>query len=296
MYEAASMLAAANSIVEEVVFLAARRAGQSEVLADRWKTYAEARVRRDGPLVPEVVLLRARDAWFRQLSDYRNALTHRGSIPVGGFGYYPPGDPSPEATDPAMNLFLVPDHASIGRPARPATWTYRDGRRLEDLVRDVWQGLESLLLDVGREWGETPPSAGSVPADQVPNVVVALPKLAMLGAPGGALIAPIFTTEALALAFLATQPTMRAEPTPTRLCHLGPPRWLLWIPSLSSAPAGIDRLLFAIDPTIAPGRGIVHEQVVGDLAVQPLRALPSGLFVDLPAEDVPGVDTIYVLR
>jgi hypothetical protein len=59
---------------------------------------------------------------------------------------------------------LVPDRASVVRPNRPDSWTFKEGRRLEVLVRDLWSELLAFARDVGTCWGFAMPAADKPPS------------------------------------------------------------------------------------------------------------------------------------
>jgi len=156
LFETQALLTAMRAFVEEVLYVGARRAGDSQHAADG-RAAQEARGR--GTL-PEATVLESHRAWFVELTDYRNALVHRGTR--SQFGYVPVAADLPQAADPTFNVMLVPDRASIARPNRPDSWTFAEGARLEVLVRGAWAGLLGFARDVGRTWGQALPE-GAVP-------------------------------------------------------------------------------------------------------------------------------------
>ena len=171
LFETQALLAAVRAFVEEVLYVGARRAGDVPAAIDR-------RIERDlrgGGTLPETLILDRRRAWFDELTDYRNALMHRGTL--GQFGYVPPAVDVPHADDPAFNVMLVPDRASIRRPNRPDSWTFTEGGRLEVLVRGSWSELLVFAREVGRCWGCALPEGLNPPlAAQFGSTVLVLPR------------------------------------------------------------------------------------------------------------------------
>ncbi len=309
VFEASDMLGAARGAIDEIVYLAARMSGASEEHADRWAAYRlVTQVPPAHHLVPAVLALRARAAWFLETNDYRNALTHRGSRNPIGTGYYPRNDVLPEARDPGMNLFLVPDRASIENHARPHLWTYRDGLRLEDLVARIYAGFEELLKAVGTAWGFVLPPEGTMPIEQRPNIVahVATPVITWMH---GTFYAGIFTTDEHARRFMAKcfPGDPNVEPLPVHLCHVGTtPRFILnFSPIEEKLGAELRKLgaqdgyiKLAVDPRYNPRTaGIAYEHEAGSIPMSYLFAAgKGGIKVDVLAETFPGREVVYVIR
>lgn len=308
VFEASSMLGAVRGAIDEIVYFAARLSGVAEVDADRWAAYRlVTQVPPAHQLVPAVLVLRARSAWFLEINDYRNALIHRGSRNPIGTGYYPRNDVLPEARDPGMNLFLVPDRASTGNHARPHLWTYRDGLRLEDLVERTYTGFEELLQAVGTAWGFVLPTDGTAPIDQRPNIVahIVTPMITWMH---GTFYAGIFTTEEQAHRFLAecfpNDPDV--EPVPVHQCRLGTtPRYILNFRTGARLGAELRKfgvqggdIKLAVDPTYNPRTaGIAYRHEVGTIPISYLLAAgEADAKVDLLAETFPGREVVYVIR
>jgi hypothetical protein len=202
VFEAAAMLTAARTAVDEMLYIAARRAGATPADADDWKvSTAVACNLTNAPRynVAEVLSLRARLGWYSEMNEYRNVLVHRGwREQVGGF--FPVGVSLPEATDPTRNVMLVPDRGSLTRVRRGDKWTYLDGTRLEHIVERAADGLNEFLDDIGRTcWGGGLPAAGTAPKDKLPNMLVILPHAALVVA--GDIHMPVFASEARARTF-----------------------------------------------------------------------------------------------
>ena len=171
LFETQALLAATRAFVEEVLYVGARRAGDPQQAADR----RVDRELRGGGSLAEAVVLENHRAWFDELTDYRNALVHRGTR--GQFGYVPVAVDLPQAADPTFNVMLVPDRGSIARPNRPDSWTFAEGRRLEVLVRGTWTGLLTFAREVGMSWGcAIPEGATPPPGAQHASTVLVIPR------------------------------------------------------------------------------------------------------------------------
>lgn len=171
LFEAPALLSAARSFVEEVIYVGARLAGGPPPDAHR---RAEKELKGGGSL-PERKILGRHLAWFEELTEYRNALVHRGMM--GRFGYAPVGATVVTADDPTFNVMLVPDRASIQKPNRPDAWTFNDGTRLETLLGDTWSGLLTFAREIGALWGRTiPPGAVPPPGAEHGSTLLVLPR------------------------------------------------------------------------------------------------------------------------
>lgn len=135
--EAAAYLTAARTLVDLVVYVAARRNGCSPRAADEWEASRAIIPRADRPVeqryenVSEVALLRSHADWFNTLNDYRNCMNHRGWSDQS-FGYFDEADTAPERDNPLNNVMLLPNHASIGGRKRPHQWSYTERARLDN--------------------------------------------------------------------------------------------------------------------------------------------------------------------
>jgi hypothetical protein len=111
IFEAAAMVTAARTAVDEILYIAARRSGASPTDAGGWKVDVAitCNLSKDAHYhVPEVVALRGHLGWYEELNKYRNVLVHRGWRPQFG-GFFPIGSTLPEASDPSRNLMLTPN-------------------------------------------------------------------------------------------------------------------------------------------------------------------------------------------
>jgi hypothetical protein len=184
VWEASAFLGSARTVVDLIVYVAARRAGKSEATADRWDA-SEAIAPKCEPGgtpptrfdVPEVLALRGRRRWFELLNLYRNVVYHRG-LGSNRWGYHSRGDSAEEASDPSFNAMLLPDESSLRDRKRPHEWTYSDGRRLDELVNELDAGLSELLIEIlTTVWGCEIPKPGTIPKSEQPTAMlhVALP-------------------------------------------------------------------------------------------------------------------------
>ncbi len=217
VYEAAGVLGASRSAVDEIMFVSARRAGESASGASRWEASPAifASVPRDPRATQraaaysqsdEVLSLRAERDWFAEMNAYRVAFTHHGWNPSIG-AFYPAASPLPEASDPRYNVMLIPDPASLEGPTtrgrRSNAWTYVQQLRLEDLVVRVHDGLERVVQDIAlRVWRMPVPPDGTEPRDRRPNVILHLPRPAFVLVDDRA-VWPVFATERDASGFHA---------------------------------------------------------------------------------------------
>jgi hypothetical protein len=194
-YELQALAGAARLLVDEVVFLIAKRYGQ--------QGWAAARIFRDPVAVaspadqPEVHRLRNHTAWFDLLNTYRNAFFHSGW--KHGSGHFEPERKA--AGLPAMNALLVPDRVSLAGRSRPYEWTYNDGTTVDDVCNGVYEGLLTMLGDLcAHEWGTPLPTPGTIAEDDRPNLIVALP-IPIVVSIGDSLVAPIFSSRERAFDF-----------------------------------------------------------------------------------------------
>jgi hypothetical protein len=184
VWEASAFLGSARTVVDLLIYVAARRAGKSEAAADRWDASAAIAPKCEPggtpPTrfdVPEVLALRARGRWFELLNLYRNVVYHRG-LGIDRWGYHSRGDSAEEASDPTFNAMLLPDESSLRDRRRPHDWTYSDARRLDELVNELDAGLSELLVEIlTTVWGCEIPKPVTKPKSEHPTAMlhVALP-------------------------------------------------------------------------------------------------------------------------
>jgi hypothetical protein len=242
--EAAAFLGAVRTLVDIVVYLAARRAGKSPSSASDWQASDAINPPRKGGAtgsvptrydVPEVLEIRKRQPWFDDLNLYRNAVYHRG---WGGesYGYYFPSELAEEANDPSHNAFLLPDRDALVDRKLPHEWTYSNRQRLDDFVESIYVNGMALLEEVVTKiWGQALPADGSVPVTEQPDTLLTLPFPAYLQHPGRKVL-PVFTSVEAARSFpqygaRRQELTIRAV-APTTLGD-DPPGFLLPVPLTS---------------------------------------------------------------
>jgi hypothetical protein len=239
--EAAAFLGAMRTLVDIVVYLAARRAGKSASSASEWQASDAIDPPRKGggtgsiPLkydVPEILEIRGRQPWFDDLNLYRNAVYHRG-WGEEKYGFYFPGELAEEAADASHNAFLLPDRDALVDRKLPHLWTYANGKRLDDFVESIYADGISLLEEiVTKLWGQPLPADGTVPVAEQPNSLLFLPFPAYLQHPSRKVL-PVFTSEEAARSFKhygvhRQELTLRAV-LPTTLGD-DPPGFLLPVP------------------------------------------------------------------
>lgn len=207
--EAAAFLGAFRTIVDILVYLAARRAGKSASNASSWQASDAINPPQKGGAtgsiptkydVPEVLEIRKRQPWFDDLNLYRNAVYHRG---WGGesYGFYFPGELAEEASDPSYNAFLLPDRDALVDRKLPHLWTYSNQTRLDTFVESIYVDGMALLEEVVTQfWGQSLPADGTVPVAEQPNTLLFLPFPAYLQHPKRKVL-PVFTSEAAARSF-----------------------------------------------------------------------------------------------
>lgn len=183
--EAAGYLSAVRTAVDIIVYVAARRSGRSISAADKWEACkAILPLSKPQPTkydTEDIKALRQHKAWFEILNLYRNCMSHRGWHDQS-FGYFSRGDTAPEADDPAHNVMLVPDLASLNQRARPDKWAYTDRKWLDALVDEVADGTEAALGDLFAVWGIPDPPPGKIPLKDQPTVFLGVPLVrAILG-------------------------------------------------------------------------------------------------------------------
>lgn len=195
VFEATAALGASRTLVDEVIHVTARRYGHA-----RWEASDAVKGTKVAMDVPEVQLLRERAAWFERLNKYRNVLLHRGWKGDAG-AYFPPGASEPEARDPERNLLLVPDLESLAGDARAHQWTYEANVHLETLVGEVLDGMRDFVDAVAlTAWDGKVPKAGTIPAHEQANTLVACPRPVPFAGPDEIYL-PVFSAEHLATSF-----------------------------------------------------------------------------------------------
>jgi hypothetical protein len=156
-FEAVACLGAARTFVDQVYYVAQRRAGIPSIDKDKETAKAIEQPKHRFHLLPEVVLLREGYLpWFKELNAYRNAALHVGSRE--SMGVHRPGAMSKFATKADTNVLLAPDRSSLGK--RPHEWSYKSGERLENVIARAADGLLRFALAVGRRWGGDLPAKG----------------------------------------------------------------------------------------------------------------------------------------
>lgn len=195
-YELQALAGAARLLVDEVLFLIAKRHGTNHL---DWKA---AQVLRE-TIVPgspadraDIHRLRIHRGWFDMLNSYRNAFFHSGW--KHGSGHFE-RDGRQAGEQPGMNALLMPDRAALRRP--PYEWTYNDRTSIDDVCGGIYKGLITMLGDLcTNEWGTPVPPPGTMTEEQRFNIIVALPSPIIVST-GDCLLAPIFSSRERAMEF-----------------------------------------------------------------------------------------------
>lgn len=208
LFEAAGVLGAVRVAIDELIFLIGRRHGHRAATIDsKWKAvdiFSEADFDKSALDVEEVRVLRDRRDWQDRVNVYRNMLHHRGWRE--GLGAYFPRDAThPEASDPSINVMLVPDRESLRGTTRPHKWTYSERGRLEDLVAESIDGLRDVVLAIATKcWNAALPTPGKwddLPTTELPSMAVSLPIPAVAFVRNRPVV-PLFSTKSSAEAWL----------------------------------------------------------------------------------------------
>ena len=200
-YELQAMAGGARVLVDELLFLTARRY-HPILSAMEERSWAAATVFRK-PVVPESLLdvpevhrLRRHQAWFELLSAYRNTFFHRGW--QHGSGHFNE-DGRRAAQLPKMNALLVPDQRSLTSRSRPYDWTWHDRTTVDEVASRIHAGLVTVLNDVCTEdWDIGVPQPGTLPEDELPNLIVTLP-VPVMQTIDDTVIVPVFSSREKAL-------------------------------------------------------------------------------------------------
>lgn len=242
--EAAAYLTAVRTLVDLIVFVAARRAGLTVADAEDWEPHiAFSNGSAAKYHAAEIPVLQRYENWFNKVNKYRNCMNHRG-WGERSFGYFEKTDTVVESNNPLNNVMLLPDLGSLAGKARPHQWTYAEREWLDELIGEVNNGLSSLMQGLYGVWDVPDAPPGTIPEDEKPNTFLTVP----LGRPLGDDNPPalyVFTTKAAAKAFFA---------------------------AYEKAGFGIDATYRAVRPTKVRGMGDVYlvgwEANLGDLEVR----------------------------
>ncbi len=90
-FESAAALSAYRGVVDEVLYIGGRRNRHAQTNVDQWTTRNALSATHAAYAMPEAALFRgAASEWLEELTEYRNALVHRGTKIVV-LGYFPSG-------------------------------------------------------------------------------------------------------------------------------------------------------------------------------------------------------------
>jgi hypothetical protein len=208
-YELQALAGAARLLVDEIVFLIARRHGQHG--QQSWEAVPLIRkpiVSGSSMDISEIHRLRGHRVWFDLLNDYRNTFFHRGW--QLGSGHYD-NDGRQAAELPRMNSLLVPDQASLTNRSKPYDWTYNNKTTIDDVATRIHQGMIEMVGDLClNEWGTSVPPPGRIPDHERPNLFVNLPVPIMLTI-GDCALVPFFSSREQAMALIRRVPELSAK-------------------------------------------------------------------------------------
>lgn len=202
-FELQAFCGATRLIVDELIYIAARRHGASQSAATRSPWSASDLILPSthsmAESVPELRRLRHRRDWYDTLNTYRNAFFHHGWR--HGSGHADPSVLSELARAPSRNALLVPDKDSIRSRSKPFNWTWTQGTTIDDVVKIVREGLVGLVQELCLEdWCTPEPAPGNIPIAEQPNLLVTLAKpIGILS--GKRFIVPIFVDKSYAESF-----------------------------------------------------------------------------------------------
>lgn len=207
LFEAKAYLGAVRTAVDVIVYLAARRTGQTEKASKKLKASAaidaeEKHVERSLRGVPEINVIVEQGKWFADLNRYRNIVFHRGWNANVGLGFFEPNTLAEEVKDPDFNAGLLPDADSIKANRRQHEWTYVNCLRLDDLVVQIQNGFDTILKKIIVDiWSSNIPAPGTIPREEQPTAILKPPSPVPFGDPRKKLITPVFDSVEAAEAY-----------------------------------------------------------------------------------------------
>lgn len=201
-YEVQALTGVARAIVDQLLFLVLSRydSNPSNRKENRWEatTIFKGEVKSGAEVdVPEIHCIRRYRTWFDRLNAYRSEFFH--AARRHGSGHY--NEDRRAAKLPQMNFLLVPDRASLSARSRPWNWTWNDRSTIDDVANLVHDDLVAMLSDIcANEWHTEVPPEGSVPADNYPDLTIALPSPAVIHHKDVAFV-PLFSSRDRAVLF-----------------------------------------------------------------------------------------------
>lgn len=240
-FEAAALCGAARLIVDEVLYIGARRHGATPAKAVQKPWLAGTALSTTAPnwlrAVPEVARLRAHDPWYRTLNAYRNAFYHNGWM--HGSGHAEANTSGSAAGMPSRNGLLVPDQGSLVYGSKPFQWTWNDGTSVDDVVARVHGGLHDLLRELCEDdWAAPNHPPGSLPPEQHPNMIVTLVRPVLLHNDDVGFV-PTFSSREAAAAFepFCSHGGFEVVEVPIVSSVTGDLGFSFWLGDLSAEPA-----------------------------------------------------------
>lgn len=296
-FELQAFCGAARMVLDELVYLVARRHGVAPKRARRAPWETADLVRKPLPRecqVPEVEAIRRRSDWFDLLNAYRNSFFHHGWR--HGTGHYGPEDIRTAARNPAANALLVADQSSLGGRSKPHERTYGDGTTVDDVVGLAKDGLHELLRELCEgPWSAAEPGSGTVPRSEHPNLIVLLATPSLFSF-RDCVVIPFFTTADLARAFkLPDEQTVELVDMPVSNAVVDQPAVSFSLKGLTAEmlPPGTRSVKVLIDPVMT-GRGASGIECLHAIDVDvPAAAANSARPMSIP---VTNVDRLFVWR
>jgi hypothetical protein len=255
-FELQSFAGACRTLVDELVYIIARRQGVPPAGARRFPWTAAdlfgATPRTPPPTqnAPEVSSLLALKDWFETLNAYRNTFFHSGWS--HGSGHFSSDDLRRRAQYASSNGLLVPDRTSLSGKSKPHEWTWHERATVDDIASAIRTGAEDLLDRLlGGHWGTPIPPSGTVPLSEKPNIIVGLAHPALLYSDLAAFV-PLFSTRELAESFspFSTNPKLELVDIPSSKLVTGEQAFTFAFPGIENMvlPRGITHVEILLDP------------------------------------------------
>lgn len=278
-FEAQAFCGAARALLDEVVYLIARVHGvpPKKARKDPWETsnLVTAQSLATACQVPEVSILRASASWFGRLNAYRNSFFHHGWR--HGAGHFDAEDSRAATVDPAANALLIPDFDSLAGRAKPHEWTYHRSDTLDQIMKDLHEGLDAVLRGLCEgPWTTPEPPPGQKPRSEHPNMIVSLPVPVVYIVREEVAIVAFFTTEAKAKALAPGIPNVELVQLPAVESVVGQRAFPFSLRGLGEdLPAAVKSVKVLIDAVVADPdwRNISCTNAI-DLDLDEVRAKP----------------------
>jgi hypothetical protein len=254
-FEAQAFCGGARTVLDELVYIVARAHGVPAKKARKhpWETshLMTSPVLAPDLARPEILHLRGSLSWFQHLNAYRNSFYHHGWR--HGAGHFDAGEVRSVAADPAANALIVPDAESLAGRAKPSEWTYKRKDRLDRVMDELHEGLDTVLRGLCEgPWSTPEPSPGTKPRVEHPNMIVSLVTPAIYLVHGELAAVAFFTTEEKARA-------LRPGPADVELLQLPAAESVLGQYAVTFSLRGIEQL--GLPPAIRTVKALVDPVV-----------------------------------